>query len=54
MKYGLDQQAVNALHQWTFKPGLKDRKPVAVGVVVVVARFTLTWGGIGVTAYRAS
>jgi len=38
--YGLDQQAVNAIKQWTFKPGTKDGKPVAVQVDVVI-RFTL-------------
>jgi TonB family protein len=40
-KYGLDQQAVNAIHQWTFKPGIKDGKPVAVRIMIV-ARFSLT------------
>jgi periplasmic protein TonB len=40
-KYGLDQQAVNAIRQWTFKPGLKDGKPVAVRITIV-ARFSLT------------
>jgi TonB family protein len=40
-KYGLDQQAVSAIHQWTFKPGIKDGKPVAVRIVIV-ARFSLT------------
>jgi protein TonB len=28
----LDQQAVNAMKQWEFKPGTKDGKPVAVRV----------------------
>jgi len=28
--HGLDDQAVNALNQWTFKPGTKGGKPVAV------------------------
>ena len=37
---GLDQQAVNALKAWRFKPGEKDGKPVAVRVVVEMA-FTL-------------
>jgi TonB family protein len=32
--YGLDTQAVNALAQWTFKPGTKDGKPVAVRVQI--------------------
>jgi TonB family protein len=39
-KYGLDKQAVAALSQWRFKPGLKDRKPVPVRVTVEM-RFTL-------------
>ena len=33
-KYGLDQQAVNAMKKWLFKPGTKDGKPVAVRVNV--------------------
>jgi protein TonB len=40
-KYGLDQQAVNAMRQWTFKPALKDGRPVAVRIMIV-ARFSLT------------
>lgn len=32
--YGLDQQAVKAMKGWTFKPGTKDGKPVAVHVHV--------------------
>ena len=32
--YGLDTQAVNALKQWTFKPGTKDGGAVAVQVQV--------------------
>jgi TonB family protein len=32
--YGLDTAAVNALKQWTFKPGTKDGKPVAVRVQI--------------------
>jgi TonB family protein len=39
-KFGLDQQAVNAAKQWTFKPGTKDGKPVAV-VVTIELTFTL-------------
>ena len=39
-KFGLDQQAVKATKQWTFKPGLKDGKPVAVRVHVEMT-FTL-------------
>jgi periplasmic protein TonB len=31
---GLDEQAVKAMKQWKFKPGLKDGKPVAVLVAV--------------------
>jgi TonB family protein len=39
-KYGLDTQAVAALSQWRFEPGLKDGKPVPVRVTVEM-RFTL-------------
>jgi protein TonB len=38
--YGLDQNAVAAMKQWEFKPGLKDGKPVAVRVAVEMT-FTL-------------
>jgi TonB family protein len=38
--HGLDQQAVKAMKQWRFKPGLKDEKPVAV-LVAVEMTFTL-------------
>jgi protein TonB len=38
--HGLDQQAVKAMKQWRFKPGLKDGKPVAV-LVAVEMTFTL-------------
>jgi protein TonB len=38
--YGLDREAVNAMKQWTFKPGEKDGVPVAVRVEVVMT-FTL-------------
>ena len=38
--YGLDQQAVNAAKQWTFKPGMKDGKAVPVRVHIEL-RFTL-------------
>jgi periplasmic protein TonB len=31
---GLDENAVKALRKWTFKPGTKDGKPVAVKVSV--------------------
>jgi TonB family protein len=37
---GLDQQAIDALKQWAFKPGTKDGKPVAVRVNVEMI-FTL-------------
>jgi protein TonB len=39
-KYGLDRQAVNAVKQWTFEPGTKDGKPVAVRVDIEMT-FTL-------------
>lgn len=38
--YGLDDNAVKAMKQWEFKPGMKDGKPVAVRVHVVM-NFTL-------------
>ena len=38
--YGLDQQAVNAAKQWTFKPGTKDGKAVSVFVTIEL-KFTL-------------
>jgi bla regulator protein BlaR1 len=38
--YGLDDAAVAALQQWTFKPGTKDGRPVDVEVHVSM-RFTL-------------
>ena len=37
---GLDQQAVKAMKQWTFKPGTKEGQPVAVRVSVEMT-FTL-------------
>jgi protein TonB len=39
-KFGLDTEAVKAAKQWTFKPGMKDGKPVAVLVTIEMA-FTL-------------
>jgi TonB family protein len=39
-KYGLDRNAVAAAKQWTFAPGKKDGKPVAVEVTIEMA-FTL-------------
>lgn len=33
-EYGLDKQAVAALNQWRFEPGLKDGKPVPVRVTI--------------------
>ena len=38
--YGLDDQAIKAIRQWTFEPGTKDGKPVAVRVEVEMT-FTL-------------
>jgi TonB family protein len=38
--YGLDQQAVDALARWTWKPGTRDGQPVAVSVQVQMT-FTL-------------
>jgi TonB family protein len=40
VQFGLDQQAVNALRQWRFRPGMKDGTPVAVLVTVEIS-FTL-------------
>ena len=39
-KYGLDQAAVDAARQWTFKPGTRDGKAVPVQVELLM-RFTL-------------
>lgn len=36
-EYGLDQAAVTAAKQWKFKPGTKDKKPVAVEVEIEMA-----------------
>ncbi|CAN5837111.1 hypothetical protein BH24ACI4_BH24ACI4_27820 [soil metagenome] len=38
--YGLDDEAVTALEQWTFEPGMKSGEPVAV-IVPVEMSFTL-------------
>jgi TonB family protein len=38
--YGLDDNAVKAMKQWEFKPGMKDGKAVAVRIHVDMA-FTL-------------
>jgi len=38
--YGLDDAAVDAAEQWTFKPGTKDGQPVDV-LVHLTMRFTL-------------
>jgi TonB family protein len=35
-EYGLDKQAVDAISQWRFEPGLKDGKPVPVRVDIEV------------------
>ena len=34
---GLDQQAIESLKQWEFKPGLKDGEPVAVRVRIIIS-----------------
>ena len=34
--YGLDQQAIDSVSQWTWKPGTRDGKPVAVAVAIEV------------------
>lgn len=34
--YGLDANAVKAMKQWMFEPGMKDGKPVAVRVHVQI------------------
>ena len=39
-EHGLDQQAITAMRQWTFEPGKRDGKPVAVEVTVEMT-FTL-------------
>lgn len=39
-EHGLDQQAVDATRQWTFEPGRRDGKPVAVHVTIEMT-FTL-------------
>jgi TonB family protein len=39
-EYGLDRQAVVAIKQWKFRPGMKDGQPVAVEIFVQVS-FTL-------------
>ena len=39
-KYGLDQEAIKAVKQWKFKPGMRADKPVAVEVAIEMT-FTL-------------
>jgi len=36
-KYGLDNEAIKAAKQWTFSPGMKNGKPVAVAVTIELA-----------------
>jgi protein TonB len=38
---GLDQQAIESMKQWEFKPGVKDGEPVAVRIRVIIS-FRLT------------
>lgn len=33
-KFGLDKEAIKAVQQWRFKPGLKDGKPVPVRITI--------------------
>jgi len=39
-QFGLDQQAMNAVRQWRFRPGMKDGAPVPV-LVLIEMSFTL-------------
>jgi len=39
--YGLDENALEAVRQWQFHPGLKDAVPVAVGNITVAVSFRL-------------
>ena len=34
--YGLDENAIEALKQWTFRPGLKNGQPVDVALKIEV------------------
>src|SRR4249920_248326 len=34
---GLDQQAIESMKQWEFKPGVKDGEPVAVRIRVIIS-----------------
>ena len=35
-KFGFDEEAINAIKQWRYKPGLQNGRPVAVYFTVIV------------------